>query len=482
MWRLGGLAILLLATIAAADDAVDWRDRVVFSFSERLRGEFVDWFEPPAAAAARGAERYAFLASQMRGGVRVLYAPFELVVEVQDTRLAGLPGDAALSSSPGPLGPGALYVANSHDTEQGETFLKQGHLTLRYAGVTATAGRFEYRDGLETLPADGTLLALKRSRIAERLVGAFDFTHVTRSVDGVKLAYDRPAWNVTALAARPTAGGFEISANRSLDDVGLAGLAIGLKRLPIEIPVDARLFYFYYDDQRRDALKADNRALGARAADRDRLAIHTIGAHVVAAIDAGPGTIDLLAWGAAQSGAWGRLDHDAWAFAAEAGYQLPNTPWAPWLRVGLNRASGDDAPGDRTHRTFFQLLPTARTYALFPFYDAMNAEDWLAELLLRPHRLVAIKTDYHRVRLTEARDLWYAGGGAGNPDIFGYAGLPSNGRRDLAHVVSLSVTVTALPQVTLAGYYGHAFGGAVVRGSFAGTDADYGFVEATYRY
>jgi len=31
-------------------------------------------------------------------------------------------------------------------------------------------------------------------------------------------------------------------------------------------------------------------------------------------------------------------------------------------------------------------------------------------------------------------------------------------------------------------YYGHAFGRAVVRTSFAGTDADYGFVELTFRY
>lgn len=477
----GWLAVLVFATGVRADD-IDWREHLVFSFSERVRGEFVDWFQPPATTTSRGAERYAFFGSQMRAGLRVLYAPVEAVLEMQDTRLAGLPDDASLAPPQGALGPGAVYFANSHDRAQGETFVKQGHLTLRYAGVTATAGRFEYRDGLETLPADGTLLALKKSRIAERLVGTFDFTHVTRSFDGVRFAYDRPEWNVTAVAARPTAGGFEISANRELTDVAIAGLAIGVKRLPFDVPFDARLFYLYYDDQRRDALKTDNRPLPARVADRGRLAIHTIGAHAIAAVDAGPGTIDLLAWGAAQTGTWGRLDHDAWAFAAEIGYQLPRWPMAPWLRVGLDRASGDHDPGDGTHGTYFQVLPTARTYAFFPFYNAMNSEDLLAELILRPHQRVTVKTDYHRLRLTEARDLWYAGGGAGNPDVFGYSGAPARGRRDLAHVVNLSVTVTVLPQVTVGGYYGHAFGGGVVRQSFAGGDADYGFVEATYKY
>src|SRR5207248_464671 len=83
-------------------------------------------------------------------------------------------------------------------------------VTLRRAGLTATVGRYEYRDGLETVPGDPTLAALKRMRIAERLVGPFEFTHVTRSFDGVRLAWDRPAWNVTAFGTRPTRGGFEV--------------------------------------------------------------------------------------------------------------------------------------------------------------------------------------------------------------------------------------------------------------------------------
>src|SRR5262249_23486906 len=149
------------------------------------------------------------------------------------------------------------------------------------------------------------------------------------------------------------------------------------------------------------------------------------------------------------AGDWGAQQHDAWAFALEAGYQLTRWPWAPWLRVGLDRSSGDDDPGDRVHGTFFQLLPTARTYAPFPFYNLMNGEDLLAELLLQPHRRVAVKLDVHRLRLTEARDLWYAGSGAGNDDVFGYAGARSGGRRDLAYVTDLSITLNVIDHVTV---------------------------------
>src|SRR5206468_2114127 len=115
--------------------------------------------------------------------------------------------------------------------------------TCRRSGLTATGGRFEYADGLETEPADPTLAFVKRFRIAERLVGPFSYSHVSRSFDGGRVSYDRPAWNVTAMAVRPTHGGFEVSANREIGAVGLAGLALTLKRLPHAPPADVRVFY-----------------------------------------------------------------------------------------------------------------------------------------------------------------------------------------------------------------------------------------------
>jgi hypothetical protein len=112
----------------------------------------------------------------------------------------------------------------------------------------------------------------------------------------------------------------------------------------------------------------------------------------------------------------------------------------------------------------------------------MNIDDVFAQLLLQPHPRVQARVDYHRLRVTEGGDLWYSGGGATNDDVFGFAGSPAAGRHALAHVADLSLTVTLPWSVTLGGYYGHAFGGGVVGATFAGRDADYGFVEATYRY
>lgn len=478
----GALAALGLAGPVVADDAGgSWRDRVTLLLSERLRGEVVDWFRPARGRAAPGAERYAFVASQLRAGVRVLLPHAELVLEAQDTRLGNLPGDATLPAPEGALGPGALYFLYTHRTTQGEPFLKQGFLALRRAGVVATLGRFEVRDGLEAVPADATLARLARTRIAERLVGPFDFTHVTRSFDGGRIAWDRPDWNVTALGVRPTQGGFEVSANRELD-VALAGLALTAKRLPGAPPAHLRLFYWYYRDDRDAPVKVDNRPLARRLADHDPIALHTIGAHALTAVDAGPGTVDLLAWAATQAGAWGRQSQSSWAWALEGGYQLPRVVAVPWLRAGWNRSSGDDTPGDGVHGTFFQLLPTARTYAQLPFYNLMNDEDLFASLGLRPHARVTVRTDWHRLRLGEARDLWYAGGGAQSNTVFGFTGTPAHGQRDLGNVADCTVSVALPRRLALTAYYGHAFGGAVVRRTFAGADANYGFVELAYRH
>jgi hypothetical protein len=164
--------------------SADWRDSVTFTASDRVRGEFVDWFDPPAGAADDGAQRYAFFANQLRAGVRVDLPNLQFVVEGQDTRLASLPDDATLPAPQGSLGPGATYFQSTRDTSQGEAFLKQGFVAVRGRGFTAKAGRFEYRDGAETVPGDATLAFLKRVRINERIVGPFDFTHVTRSFDG----------------------------------------------------------------------------------------------------------------------------------------------------------------------------------------------------------------------------------------------------------------------------------------------------------
>ncbi|GIW39794.1 MAG: hypothetical protein KatS3mg076_0371 [Candidatus Binatia bacterium] len=452
-------------------------------FSDRVRGEFVDWFGPAPASAPRGAERYDFFANRLRAGFRVSAGKAEWTLTLQDTRLENLPSDASPpESAVGNLGPGALYFSHTRATSQGETFLKEAFLRWRdplgVGGLELLGGRFEYADGLEVRPRNPTLAWLKSARISQRLVGPFGFTHVTRSFDGLRIDYDLRSVRWTVLGVRPTRGGFEVSANRELD-VWLAGASATYSGPE---SLDARLFYFYYRDERDRAVKVDNRSVSERREDSGSVDIHTVGGHVLGVRPLGPGRVDGLFWVAGQAGSWGRLDHVAWAYGLEGGYRWPSWPFGPWVRAGLFRSSGDDDAGDGTHETFFQMLPTARIYAQFPFFNLMNNQDFFAQLLLRPSPVLSLRLDYHWLRLTEARDLWYAGGGATSDTVFGFAGLPSGGGRDLGHLVDLAVTWSPLDWLEVYAYYGHAFGEDVVGENFADSDADYGYVEVTVSY
>ncbi|MBM4259103.1 MAG: hypothetical protein FJ147_24790 [Deltaproteobacteria bacterium] len=473
---------LVIVGITRVAEASDWRDSLSFTLSERIRGEFVDWFQPSVATSARRAHRYDFFASQLRLGARLTFPHFQFMVELQDTRLVNLPRHASLAPPIGNLGPGANYFVHTRTTSHGETFLKQAYLTFRHSGFAMTVGRFEYSDGVETIPADSTLGWLKRARLGERLIGPFGYTHVTRSFDGTRLAYDQPHWNVTAFAFHPTAGGFEVSANRELDRISLTGISLTVKQLTNALPTDLRVFYLYYEDRRRDPLKVDNRPRPVRLSDKEPIAIHTWGGHAITAIGLGPGTFDALVWTAFQAGEWGKLNHLAWAYAVECGYQLPRLPWAPWVRLGYNRSSGDDDNTDSEHATFFQMLPTARIYAQFPFYNLMNSEDLFVQLIVKPHDRVTVRSDYHWLRVTERRDLWYAGGGATSNTVFGFSGIAAGNRRELAHLVDLGITIKLHDRLTAYVYYGHAFGQGVARNTFSGSDANYGYVDVTFRY
>ena len=129
-----------------------------------------------------------------------------------------------------------------------------------------------------------------------------------------------------------------------------------------------------------------------------------------------------------------------------------------------------------------QVLPTARQYAQLPFFNLMNAADLFVQLLLTPHARLSVRTDYHWLRLSERRDFWYAGSGAGKEDLFGYSGTDAHGHRQLASLADLSVGVVLHERLTMNAYYGHAFGQGVVGATFADTNADYGYLELLFRY
>ena len=450
---------------------------VVVSGSVRTRVESWDWF----GSTANGTYTYPGVLTRIAVGRTRPARDWQL--EVSAPLLFALPMQPVNSS---PAGLGASYfVANGRGTRAAMVFPKQAFVRFKdVGGITGQSlkvGRMEFLDGTEVAPKNGTLAALQRDRISARLIANFGFTHVQRSVDGAVYGLDRPATNVTILVARPTQGVFQVNGWGELN----IELAYGAVTHQFGDARDARqwrLFGAEYYDGRDGVVKAENRSVAARQADHGHVRVATFGGNYLRAITREHGTVDVLVWGAVQLGAWGQLAHRASAFAAEAGWQ-PHTILAPWIRGGLNYGSGDGNSNDSTHGTFFPLLPTPRQYARVPFFNMMNTVDGFGELILRPTRLMTMRSDVHTLRLADAHDLWYQGGGAYQPTTFGYVGQPTSGSRHLATLVDASADVTITPRVTVTGYYGYAAGGPAFSALYpTGHHAALGYVECLVRF
>lgn len=459
--------------------------------SLRIRAEQWSYFTAPDADAS-----YAFLGSLLRGGLTGRHARFSWTLEGAAPVLLGMP-DGAVSANPrGALGLGATYWAeNGRQRDVAHAFVKQAFVRVGAAsgrqGHAARVGRFEFSEGLEIASSNATVQTLKRSRIAERLVGPFGWTHVGRAFDGVHYTFDRPAstergpLNVTVAAFAPTEGAFTAHAWRPLQiGVGYAALSLGRTQRS-GAATDARLFALHYDDRRDDPrlTKVDNRPATARALDRGAVRVTTLGGHLVHVEPTSVGPIDVLAWGTVQGGRWGRLDHRAAAAALEVGWQPKGLAGRPWLRALWFRSSGDDDPLDGTHGSFFEVLPTPRPFARFPIHNLMNLDQVGGSLTLRPGSRVTLRADMQSLRLSSANDLWYAGGGAFRAESFGFAGRPSNGARDLSLMTDLSADIRLTPKLTVSGYVARASAGPVVRALHTGTGAaHFGYLEFDVRY
>jgi hypothetical protein len=113
--RQAAIALLAaaLAVLATAHPATGWErpdlsaagpwdTRWQLSVSDRLRGEFADWFE---AAAPNDDQRYDFLGNRFQLGIGVTRGIVSGFVQYQHTQLVNVPGSAT--------GVGSVYFANT---------------------------------------------------------------------------------------------------------------------------------------------------------------------------------------------------------------------------------------------------------------------------------------------------------------------------------------------------------------------------------
>lgn len=450
--------------------SANWRSRV----------EGWNWFQGQT-----GNSDYGFWDSTLRVGLGQTGERMDWFIEGEQPSILGLPNNAVVAAPQGQLGlGGSYYAANNSHTNVANGFVKQAYLNFKQLGPLALRiGRFEYFDGGEVKPKDPFLASIVQTRITHRLISNFGFSAVQRAFDGIQLSLDSGRNNFTFLGARPTQGVFQVKGMNELDVDVYAGtytLSIGSGNSTGVL----RVFGIGYVDHRRFVLKTDNRPTVLRSADHEKLEIATYGldyAHVYDADKAGK--FDLVLWGALQNGSWGNQAQHAGAFVTEAGWQLPVKVAQPWFSVGYSYGSGDGDPKNSRHSTFFQLLPTPRPYARFPFYNMMNNEDLYGTLNLHPSSKLSFRTEAHSLRLASASDLWYSGGGAFQPKVFGYTGRPSNGNRGLGNVWDFNADYQFTRSFSASFYYGHAWGKGVIAAIYPkDTNGQFVFLETNFHF
>lgn len=455
---------------------------VTFTGSVRDRVENWQWFTPNS-----GNPKYTFDDATIRLGISRNIESLDWMFEIEVPVLLGLPTNAVGPGSQGQLGLGAsYYVANDKEANAAMVFPKQ--VFIRFHNMFGTSagtlqlGRFEFFDGAEVKSSDPTIDTIKRERIQQRLIGTFVFTDVMRAFDGFHYAYDNSSVNYTLVGAVPTRGVFQV------DGWGWNDVAFGYGSMTRQLHTafttgEFRLFGIYYDDF-RSVTKVDNRPAAVRAADHADIRIWTYGGHFVNAFKTSPGIFDLMSEGAFQLGDWGVQQQRAGMFDLEAGFQPKiMTRLKPWIRGGYYYGSGDKHPNDNVHGTFFQLMPTVRSYARFPFFDMENNVDRFGILTLHPHPKFTIHTEAHFLRLASGADLWYTGGGVFQPWTFGYQGRAGNGSTSLANLYDVNVDIPINAHVSISPYYGYAQGKSVIQFIYPkGKDGHLAFLETNFRF
>ena len=479
VWRAAALLILTIllfggasASQAAVEDRLSdgcfvtpsigcvWGEhKLDLSLTTRLRAEL--W-------RARSEYTDTFYAARTRVGLKYSYGNLLSVFgEFQDARLYNL--------TPKMSGAGELYLAfadgRNHTDSQ---TVRQLWLDVKpIEGLGIRIGRQDIELGTEVMYPEGNWKYVKIQRGSQRLVGTVGWTHAERSNDAIQVSYDTGGHHLFAFAAQPTTGVFDITdAYKRQGDITYGGLTWTVKRDTWLPNTELRLFGLAYDDDRSvsDGGKPD------------RVTVYTGGVSVIGLYPVGPGTFDVLAWGAFQFGDFNDLDHLAGAAILEAGYQLTEVPWKPWFRVGVNYASGDGDPTDGDHDTFFNMLPTNHLYYGFADQWAFqNLVDWFAQLMLKPHEKVAINLMLHQFYLADDNDARYFGTGAFNKDAFGFGAQPSRGYGAGGTEIDAVVNYDFNTRLSIQGGYAYMWGRGIFN-TASYKDVNFGYLQLTLKY
>jgi hypothetical protein len=436
------------------------------TLTSRIRTEFWDAF---------AGSNDTFVGWRNRLGMRYNYdEAVVLFAEFQDARIWKMGPDTS--------GAGAVYqrFSNRDDdiSKAGDSSFRQYYAEIRpIEGLYLRGGRHDIKLGTQAMYKEGNWKYLKVKRASQRMVGTVGWTNVERSNDGVSIGYDWNGYDFYGFAAKPTTGVFDHdNAYKSQKDIIYGGASVTAKRGTWFENTEVRPFFLGYLDDR----DVDDGGLP------DKVEVYTLGVSAIGIYPLGPGNFDVLLWGAGQAGKFNGATHLAYAAILETGYQLTDVWSKPWLRFGVNFASGDG--GSSKHNTFFNMLPTNHLY--YGFADQLafqNLVDIVLQLKFQPHERVGINFMFHQFYLAKRRDGQYFGTGAFNKEIFGYGANESGGHNNFAQEIDIVTSVKLYTGVTMLAGYSHLLGNDVIKHQDSVTERNtknghFGFLQFNITY
>jgi hypothetical protein len=476
---------LAAATARAADPAPpaddpltfktdDGEHSLKFSLESRFRQE---WWDAHAGSTEN------FSAFRSRASSKYVWKDVvEAFIQFQDARINGLDSDGS--------GAGALYYVWGADGSSKTSSQRIRQLWLQLEPIEnlkLRAGRQDIKLGTEVMYPEANWKYLKVARGSQRLVGTVGWTHAERSNDGLVASYDFGDYLVYAFGARPTTGVFAIDdAYSTQDRITYGGASFTARRGVWIDDTEVRLFGLGYQDSRhiRDGGLSDNRSVS----------IYTAGFSLIGVYPVEGGNVDVLLWGAYQFGSYpdvtptggadprNSLSQNAWAALAELGYQFTEMRMKPWLRCGINIASGDKNSHDSTHGTFFNMLPTNHLYYGFADRFALqNIIDYFVQLKLAPFSKAGLNVMLHHFTLYTGDDARYFGTGAFNKKIFGFGATPSRGHNSMATELDVVASYKAHKNVDLQAGYSYMWGHAVFN-NLSDDDVRFGYLQVKVSY
>lgn len=403
---------------------------------------------------------------------------FRFLAQGQQSAVLGL------SSTSG--GAGALYWANNGNKENPSS-VRPSQVFAQFnpgEGTWVRVGRSYINMGAEVGYEEADWKYLKSKRLAQRLMGAVDWTNGARSNDAVASRVAVGKHVLHLFVAQPTTGVFVVDydAYRTNNDIIVGGIDWTAPRGVLLDNTEAGAFFLGYSDTR------DPTQVAGLFGD---IEVYTLGGSVLGVYPVGPGRLDALLWGAYQFGDYvdqgpasgvQNRDQRAGAVIAEIGYQLPDVWGKPWLRLGVNWASGDGNLDDSGRSTFFNLMPTNHLY--YGYTDQLafqNLTDLLLQLKLTPIRKLGVEITYHRFWLDNEKDFRWAGTGAFSRESLGYVRGASNGSNDVGQELDILVSYPVTRWLSVLGGYSKFWGGDVFASSTR-SDVDLGYLQVQIKY